>query len=383
MSVPAFIDLDIPDQTSELRSYLKSLGAEISEENTEAGLVTDLKNIIEASTVCWKEIKDDADVEMVFNGIISLMVFVPAEKAEEVITLFCEKVGKAPQGEKRGHVRIKLLLNLLGIDESSPNRYTVYCSLVRLGGQTDLLHLVPTDLEKIKLWIEKWELSTQKVQHLLRTVHGAFQETKMSENATKVMIELLGTYTEDNASQARDDAHRCIVTCLADPNTYLMDHLLTLKPVKFLEGELIHDLLTIFVSGKLTQYLQFYKNNTDFVTSLGLSHEQNLKKMRLLTFMQLAEGKKEVEFEQIQKEMELNEDDVEDFIIEILKTKSVRAKIDQTQKKVIISYTTQRTFGRQHWQMLRQYLEEWHSNLEAVRNSLQTLAMMPTGPAAQ
>ena len=29
-----------------------------------------------------------------------------------------------------------------------------------------------------------------------------------SELATKVMIELLGTYTEDNASQARDDAQR-------------------------------------------------------------------------------------------------------------------------------------------------------------------------------
>ena len=113
------------------------------------------------------------------------------------------------------------------------------------------------------------------------------------KQATKVMIQLLGTYTEDNASQARDDAHRygfnlgwtilqlyvrnqrislslyspiitvmyvrimmwsfihcqgmcsspsrCIVTCLEDPNTFLMDHLLTLKPVKFLEGELIHD----------------------------------------------------------------------------------------------------------------------------------------------
>jgi len=34
---------------------------------------------------------------------------------------------------------------------------------------------------------------------------------------------------------------RCIVTSLADPNTLLFDHLLTLKPVKFLEGELIHD----------------------------------------------------------------------------------------------------------------------------------------------
>ncbi len=34
---------------------------------------------------------------------------------------------------------------------------------------------------------------------------------------------------------------RCIVTCLGDPNTFILDHLLTLKPVKFLEGELIHD----------------------------------------------------------------------------------------------------------------------------------------------
>lgn len=28
---------------------------------------------------------------------------------------------------------------------------------------------------------------------------------------------------------------------LKDPNAFLFDHLLTLKPVKFLEGELIHD----------------------------------------------------------------------------------------------------------------------------------------------
>ena len=62
-----------------------------------------------------------------------------------------------------------------------------------------------------------------------------------SEAAGKVMVELLGTYTEDNASAARDDAHRCIVNSLADPNTYLFDHLLTLRPVKFLEGELIHE----------------------------------------------------------------------------------------------------------------------------------------------
>ena len=32
-------------------------------------------------------------------------------------------------------------------------------------------------------------------------------------------------------------------------------------------------LLTIFVSGKLNQYQQFYKNNKDFITSLGKSEK--------------------------------------------------------------------------------------------------------------
>lgn len=83
------------------------------------------------------------------------------------------------------------------------------------------------------------------------------------------MIELLGTYTEENASQARDDAHRCIVACLGDPTAFLMDHLLALKPVRFLEGEPIHDLLTIFISDKLSAYVQFYNTRKDFVQSIG------------------------------------------------------------------------------------------------------------------
>ena len=48
----------------------------------------------------------------------------------------------------------------------------------------------------------------------------------------------------------------------------------------------------------------------------GLSHEENLRKMRLLTFMQMAENKKDIDYDSIQKEMDISEDDVEDFIID-------------------------------------------------------------------
>ena len=117
---------------------------------------------------------------------------------------------------------------------------------------------------------------------------------------------------------------------LADPNTFLLDHLLQLKPVKFLEGELVHDLLKIFVSEKLEAYQKFYENHREFVNGLGLKHEDNLIKMKLLTFMQLAETRSEIKFGEIQHHMQINESEVEEFLINVLKTKLVRAKIDQS-----------------------------------------------------
>ena len=49
---------------------------------------------------------------------------------------------------------------------------------------------------------------------------------------------------------------------------------------------------------------------------LGLSHEQNLHKMRILTLMQMAETRSEIDFDTIQQEMRLGADDVEAFVID-------------------------------------------------------------------
>ncbi|XP_064634582.1 eukaryotic translation initiation factor 3 subunit M-like [Lineus longissimus] len=385
MSVPAFIDAGEVEQILELRSFLKSLGAEISEENSERGLVTDLLHVIEAANICWKESADNDHLECVFNSIISLILIVPQEKSENVVVSFCEKVAKAPPGDKRATVRIRLLNHLFhGLDERSSHRYLVYYHLVRLAGQVQCIDYITTDLRQLKTWIGQWEISSQKYQTLLRALYDAFVAAKQSEQSTKVMIELLGTYTEENASQARDDAHKCIVTCLGDPSTFLLDHLLTLKPVKFLEGELIHDLLTIFVSGNLDGYMKFYNSNTDYVNTLGLSHDDNMQKMRLLTFMQMAENKKEIDFETIQKEMKLAPNEVEAFIIDVVRTKAVRCKIEQREKRIVISSTTHRTFQKQQWQLLRDNFITWRENLTNICASLAAItpALDPGKPPA-
>jgi len=149
-----------------------------------------------------------------------------------------------------------------------------------------------------------------------------------------------------------------------------MDHLLLLEPVKVLEGENIHNLLNIFVSGRLQDYLEFYNKQKSFIESSGVKHDRNITKMRVLTFLQSAEYQKEVTFDTIQNQMHIEADEIESFIIEAVRTKMIRCKIDHLARKVIIDSTVQRTFTKQHWQSLKEKLELWKTSLTTINNNL-------------
>merc|ERR1719510_1343673 len=253
-------------------------------------------------------------------------------------------------------------------------RFHVFYALVSLAGRTQQIDTVYKDMDYLKSQFDGCPLTNEQMQKLLKLLHEVLRACNRSEEASQVMIELLGTYTTENASQAREEAQRYIVASLQDPQTFLLDHLLQLKPVKFLEGELIHDLLKIFVSERLEAYQKFYDNHREFVNKLGLNHESNMTKMKLLTFMQLAETRSEISFGEIQKNLQLGDNEVEDFLIELLKTKLVRAKIDQPNQVVHITSTMHRTFTKQHWTHLHTLLTSWKSNLHTIRDQISHLA---------
>lgn len=375
MQVPAvFMDLPPEDQAQELRIYFKSLGAEISDEKSPRGIEDDLHKIIGVCDACFKE-GNEVEIENILNDIVSILIHIPVERAENLILAFCEKLKKAP-GQKLGLVYLKALWLLFqSLEEKSPMRYHVYYNLVQVARNVDQVKAVYGGVEQLKEQFKAFPPNNEQMQKLLRLLHEILLSCKQGDQAAAVMVELLGTYTAENASEAREDAQHCIQAALADPNTFLLDPLLALKPVRFLEGELIHDLLFIFVQEKLPAYIKFYKEHKDFVEhTVGLNHEQNMKKMRLLTFMQLAETNPEMTFETIQNELQIDEVDVESFIIDVLKTKLVRARMDQAGGKVLISSTMHRTFGRPQWLQLRDLLAAWKTNLSAIQEGMKTVA---------
>merc|ERR1719166_658091 len=255
-------------------------------------------------------------------------------------------------------------------------RYHVYYYLVGLAGKNNQLATVYTDMPTTRAMFKESEppLSTEQHQKLYRLLHEVLLASGRSEEAGQVMVALLGTFTMENASQAREEAQRCIVASLADPNTFLFDHLLSLKPVKCLAGELIHDLLNIFVSEKLEAYIKFYEANQSFVDGLGLKHEDNLRKMKLLSFMQLAENRSEITFEEIQSSIQIGEEEVEEFLMDVIMTKLVRAKLAQDSGVVYVSSTMHRTFGPGEWQQLHQLLSSWRNNIHTVKDQMHHVA---------
>lgn len=371
-AVPVFIDLSLDEQVQELRKYFKKLGAEISSEKSSKGIEDDLHKIIGVCDVCFKD-GEPAQIDGILNSIVSIMITISLDRGENIVLAYCEKMTKAPD-VPLAKVCLQSLWRLFNnLDTSSPLRYHVYYHLVQVAKQCDQVLEVFTGVEQLKSQFANCPPSSEQMQKLYRLLHDVLKDTD-TELSAKVMIELLGTYTADNACVAREDAMKCIVSALADPNTFLLDPLLSLKPVRFLEGDLIHDLLSIFVVDKLPSYVQFYENHKEFVTSQGLNHEQNMKKMRLLTFMQLAESNSEMSYEQLTKELQIEMDEVEPFIIEVLKTKLVRARLDQAVKKVHISSTMHRTFGFSQWEQLRDLLHAWKDNLNVVKDGLQNVS---------
>jgi len=374
MNVPVFIDISLEEQAEELRAYFKSLGAEISEERSEKGHEDDLHKIIGVCDASFLK-ATDTEVEGIMNGIVSMLALCSGDRTESLILSFCEKLSKAPT-TAMSLVCLKVLWSLFqSLEEASSMRFTVYYYLVGLAGRTGQLSTVYKDLPAtLALFSAAGKLSVEQQQQLYRLLHEVLLSSGRAEEASRLMVELLGTYTSENASQAREEAQRCIVASLADVNTFLFDHLLSLKPVSFLAGELIHDLLVIFVREKLEVYLAFYARHKEFVAGLGLKHEDNLRKMKLLTFMQLAENRSEITFQEIQTSVQLGEEEVEDFLIEVIKTKLVRAKIAQGEKSVFISSTMHRTFGPGDWQQLHSLLSQWKNNLKTVKDQMQHVA---------
>jgi translation initiation factor 3 subunit M len=187
------------------------------------------------------------DLETVLNSILSSIIETSVDKSYRLVTTFCVSFVKAQLPERFGLVKLRVLSNLFhGLIATSKDRYTVYLYLARCSLILKNLNYLPHKLDVVQKYLQLWNSRTEDIQALYRILFEALQ-IHDSQSAFKTMIELLSTYTKETSSKSRDDAHKCIVYCINDPNIFIFDSLLLLEPIKYLEGELIHNVKILFL----------------------------------------------------------------------------------------------------------------------------------------
>lgn len=373
---PSFIGVSYFEQALQMKKQLESFGAKFElpasfAENEDTFLEL-LPMLINHFPLYFTKCQGDAEVESAFFSLISMIQLLSQlDQIEETSKQLSNAIVEDSSD------RLSLKSKLLGhqftcYQPALASTYTLLLNVLRLVKQTGKMRYINLDINQISGWLETWASEVQEQREVYRLLHEAFSAVQQGEKAIHALVRLLKLYSENEGVEAKSDAHICVISHIAHPKIFVMDHLLDLHPIRALDGQLSHELLQIFVNGDLSDYIEFYNGNQEFVEKLAVTHEENLRKMRLLTLASMSQDTPEIQFDQLVEKLNLERGDVESFVIEAIGSGLVQGKINEPEAKIMISSTINRTFKEAEWLFIKTKLELWQKNLLSIQDSMKT-----------
>lgn len=134
--------------------------------------------------------------------------------------------------------------------------------------------------------------------------------------------------------------------------------------IQKLKGQPEYDLLQVFLSGTLSTYKTFASSHADLVKN----SDDNIRKMRLLSLASLGSDNlaRSLSYQEIAASLEISEDEVEMWVIDVIRAGLVEAKLDQLNKTVSVHRSIYRVFSKDQWQLLSSRLRTWKESLAEI-----------------
>ncbi|TPX41340.1 hypothetical protein SeLEV6574_g06142 [Synchytrium endobioticum] len=321
---------------------------------------------------------DTKDFESVFNLMIALIKDATASVIPQLVEFIVNPI--VASATDKALLKLRVLSNLYNnLERANPSRFHVYQAIVSVAaknGEVDVL--VPT-LSQLDGWLAEWNVNTdakKRIYLALADVLGAHQDYKQLSYEQLLKYLSLFSATPESASSAKKYALRAVTEAIRIPAVLDFEDLVALYAVQSLKKEdaPLYNLLNIFLNESLAQYQEFCDSHPGFIDSHGLDHEANMRKMRILSLATLTSNnvQGEVSYDTIAKTLEIEECDVEMWIIDVIRAGLIDAKMNQLQRVAVITRSTHRVFGDAQWRQLRDKLKAWRSNLADILTILDT-----------
>lgn len=175
---------------------------------------------------------------------------------------------------------------------------------------------------------------------------------------------LLKKLSLSNDKEADVLAQEIVLRAVAMENYFNFEDLLQYKPIQNLKGKQEYELLNVFLNGTLSSYQTFAASNSALIQN----EENNIRKMRLLSLASLGSENlvRELTYGDIASNLQIPEEEVEMWVIDVIRAGLVEAKLDQLNKTVIVHRSIYRVFGQEQWKKLSTALSTWKENLNEI-----------------
>lgn len=261
---------------------------------------------------------------------------------------------------------------------TSEVRYHVLLAILRVIRATSNFETLRPQLKQLDQWLAAWETEEEDARKLYLAVSDVATDAGEDEEAYTYLLRALRTFTSDEASspEARELSLRALKSALTHPTHFDFQDLTDLDSVQALRNSdpVFFQLLEIFNSDLLDDYNDFKDEHDGWVESSGLDGAALNRKMRLLTLASMAASAgqtRSLPYEKIAKALQVPAEDVEMWVIDVIRAGLVEGKLSQQTQTFLIHRSTYRVFGDNQWREVASRLDMWRNSLQGVLQVIQ------------
>jgi len=326
----------------------------------------------------------DKELENFFFIIFDLIKKLDHESGKKITEEVVDKLISSEPIAEKSLTRIKILVHLYNIFDENPTlRGGYFSSLLEYANKSHHADLLLPQFKDIDRRIAEWGMSSREKQKLYKSIRNTYRNASRGKDAYDWSIRYLGTFDKD-AQVTDEDVHEAYDTALEAiriPNIYRYDDLISLQPVKKLEGHsnTLYDktfsLLKIYLQQDVQAFNQLVDSNQDLLKQLVLDRDAVTEKIRLLSIASIGASVSstsgQVSYSTIASKLGVEEDQVEYFIVLAITQGVIDARMNQLARTVTITRTLHRTFGTEEWKQLSKNLSVWSDNVKLLLKTLQ------------
>lgn len=340
---------------------------EAKKQQTVQQLVSEVKSLGEGT---------DRELEGVYNLLASLIASTNQQK--QLLPTLISAVAKEGVADKN-NVRYRILSNLFNsLAANSPLRLHIFNALLALAAANDDLDYLTSSLKALPQWLAQWDVSEADkaacLESVAKALEGAEKEHGQTSKAYQfLLLHLRYISAHPGSASTKEAAERTVAAALRLPKLYEFEELLHVQAVLDLNGASpVFELLKIFVGGSTADFTAFTQSNPNELARLGLDQAELLHKIRLLDLADLCalSVSSDVAYDSIAKTLGVSEDDVEVWVIDVIRAGLVSGKLSQVNNAFRVYKSTHRQFGKHQWQQLEARLVQWQSSITSIIDSI-------------